>query len=375
MDNIIESVTDKDGDIVVADNPQEEVTGIFEKINTTLKASSEVQERAKGVDIKDHNEILAFGSGPANEISTFADKILGIVKMSSIEDSGVMMKELTKLMRTFDPQDFDEKSKGLIGKMFNNAKKAIEKILAKYQTIGGEIDKIYTEISKYKGEISVSNNTLEDLFQQNLSYYQALESYIASGQLALEDVKTNMLTTLEQETAAGSQLKAVELETLRTGIELFEQRLYDLEMGKMVALQTAPQIRMIQKGNYKLMAKIQSAFVITIPIFKIGLIQAITLKRQKLVSDSMQALDDVTNELLLRNAQNTAAQSVQIARRSSGSIKMDTLEKTWKTILDGIDETRAIEEENRIAREAGTKRIHEMQDEMHKKINDSAARR
>ncbi len=368
MDNVVESVTDKDGVIVIAENPEQEVTGIFEKINTTLKASTEVQVRAKEVDIKDHNGILAFGSEPANEISTFADKILGIVKKSSIEDSGVMMKELTKLMRTFDPQDFDEKAKGL-SKLFNNAKKAIEKILAKYQTIGGEIDKIYTEISKYKGEITVSNNTLEGLFQQNLSYYQSLESYIASGQLALEDVKATNLVALEQEAAAGSQLKAVELETLRTGIELFEQRLYDLEMGKMVALQTAPQIRMIQKGNYKLIAKIQSAFVITIPIFKIGLIQAITLKRQKLVSDSMQALDDVTNELLLRNAQNTAAQSAQIAKRSSGSIKIETLEETWKTIIAGIDETRSIEEENRIAREAGTKRIHELQDEMHKKVN------
>lgn len=368
MDNIVESVTNEDGIIVIPENPEQEVTGIFDKINTTLKASSEVQERAREVDIKDHNEILAFGSGPANEISTFADKILGIVKKSSIEDSGLMMKELAKLMKTFNPQDFDEKSKGL-GKLFNNAKKAIEKILAKYQTVGGEIDKIYTEISKYKGEISESNNTLEDLFHENINYYQALESYIASGQLALDEVKSNKLATLEQEVAEGSQLKALELETLKTGIELLEQRLYDLEMGKMVALQTAPQIRMIQKGNYKLIAKIQSAFVITIPIFKIGLIQAITLKRQKLVSDSMQALDDVTNELLLRNAQNTASQSAQIAQRASGSIKMETLEETWKIILNGVDETRAIEEENRLAREAGTKRIHDMQDEMHKKIN------
>lgn len=371
MDVIVESKTNQDGDIVIPENPNEEVAGIFEKINTSLKESPEVRERAKEIDIKDHNQILAFGNGPAHEISMFADKILGIVKRSSVEDSGVMMKELAKLMRTFNPEDFDEKSQGFLGKLFNNAKKAIEKILAKYQTIGGEIDKIYTEINKYKTEITEANTTLEDLFQQNLSYYQALESYIASGQLALENIKANNLVALEEEVAKGSQLKAIELETLRTGIELLEQRLYDLEMGKMVALQTAPQIRMIQKGNFKLIAKIQSAFVITIPVFKTGLIQAITLKRQKLVSDSMQALDDVTNDLLLRNAQNTAAQSAEIARRSSGSIKMETLEKTWKTILDGIEETRAIEEENKLARETGTKRIHEMQNEMHQKLNNN----
>lgn len=367
--HITETKTNENGDIVIAEDTNQEVTGIFEQINTELKASSEVQALAKDIDIKDHSQILNFGSTPAHEISQFADKILGIVSKSSVEDSGEMMKNLSKLMRTFNPQDFDEKSKGLLGKMFNNAKKAIEKILAKYQTIGSEIDKIYTEISKYKIDMSDSNRTLEDLFQNNLSYYQSLESYIASGQLALKEINENMLPALEKEVEGGSQLKAVELETLRTGIELLEQRIYDLEMGKMVALQTAPQIRMIQKGNYKLIAKIQSAFVITIPIFKNGLIQAISLKKQKLVSDSMQALDDVTNELLLRNAQNTAAQSAQIAKMSSGSVKMETLENTWKTILAGIDETRSIEEQNKIEREAGTKRIHELQNEMHKKIN------
>lgn len=368
-DKVVGTPINKNGDIVIVENTNDEVTGIFEQINTTLKASPEVQAIAKDVDIKDHEQILEFGSGPAHEISTFADKMLSVVKKSSVEDSGAMMKNLGQLMRTFNPQDFDEKNKGLFGKMFNNAKKAIEKILAKYQTIGAEIDKIYTEISRYKKDMSESNRTLEELFQQNLAYYQSLESYIASGQLALQDINENMLPPLVKEVEGGSQLKAVELDTLRTGIELLEQRLYDLEMGKMVALQTAPQIRMIQKGNYKLIAKIQSAFVITIPIFKNGLIQAISLKKQKLVSDSMQALDDVTNELLLRNAQNTASQSAQIAKLSGSSVKIETLENTWKTILDGIDETRAIEEQNKIEREQGTKRIHEMQNEMHKKIN------
>ncbi len=355
-------------EIVISDNPQQEVDGIVSKINTELKQSDEVKSLARRIDIKDHSDILNFGSGPAHELSTFADKILQTVKQSSLEGSDTMMKKLAGLMKTFNPQDFEEKPKGLLGNLFNNAKKMVEKILAKYQTIGGEIDKIYIEISKYKSEISNSNVTLEDLFHQNLSYYESLEKYIAAGQLALEDLNTNHLPQLSEKAQnSGQQMHAVELETLRNGIELLEQRVYDLEMGKMVALQTAPQIRMIQKGNYKLVAKIQSAFVITIPIFKTGLVQAITLKRQKLVGDSMQALDDVTNDLLLQNAKNAVNQSTQMARMTTGSVKIDTLEETWKTILAGIDETRRIEEENRIQREAGTKRIHEMQEEVYKK--------
>jgi len=352
---------DDNGEIVIADSPQQEIDDVVARIHAELSKSPEVEKISHQIDIRDHSTILEYGSKPAAEIGGFADKILNRVRRSELEDSATMLKQLAKLMSTFDPKDFEENKGGLIGRLFSSTKKMIEKILAKYQTIGGEIDKIYREVNKYKGQISETNKVLEELYNHNFVYYQDLEKYIVGGNLILKHLKEDELPKLEEKAQGGTQLDVVNLDNLKNSIELLEQRVYDLEMGKVVALQTAPQIRMIQKGNYKLLGKMQSAFVITIPVFKNGLVQAIALKKQKIVSDSMEALDNATNELLLRNAQNTAAQSAQIARLSSSSVKLETLQETWQTILQGIDETKAIEEENKKQREEGTKKLHELQ--------------
>ncbi len=365
------TTTDADDNIVISENPEGEVTDLVAKIHTTLAASDEVKALAAEIDLRDQNSLLAYGGKPAEEIATFADKILSTVSKSSVQDSGVMLKELAKLMKTFDPKDFEKESSGFLGKILGGAKKAIEKILAKYQTIGGEIDKINREITVYKKEMVQSNATLEELFVHNLAYYEQLEKYIVAGNSCLTGLRDEELPKLEAKAAEGGQMHVVKLETMRTNIELLEQRIYDLEMAKMIALQTAPQIRMIQKGNFKLIGKIQSAFVITIPLFKSGLVQAIALKRQKLVADSMEALDAATNELLLRNAQMTAQQSRQVAKLGSSSIKMETVTEAWKTILQGIDDTQAIEEENRKAREAGTVKLHALQGEIMTKFAKS----
>ncbi|TAJ09711.1 toxic anion resistance protein [Marinilabiliaceae bacterium JC017] len=358
---MIEKTVDSNGEIAIAENPQREVDDIVARIQAELSKSPEVEKLSRQIDIRDHSTILEYGAKPAAEIGGFADKILSRVRRSDLEDSATMLKELAKLMKTFDPKDFDEDKGGLFGRFFSNTKKMIEKILAKYQTIGGEIDKIYREVNKYKAQISETNQVLEELYNHNFIYYEELEKHVVGGNLILNHIKENELPRLEAKVQGGTQLDVVNLENLKNSVEILEQRIYDLEMGKVVALQTAPQIRMIQKGNYKLLGKMQSAFVITIPVFKIGLVQAIALKKQKIVADSMEALDAATNDLLLRNAQNTAAQSAQIARLSSSSVKLETLQETWQTILQGIDETKAIEEENKRQRVEGTKKLHELQ--------------
>ncbi len=147
-------------------------------------------------------------------------------------------------------------------------------------------------------------------------------------------------------------------------IRLLEQRAYDLEMAQQVAFQSAPQIRLMQQGNTKLIGKINSAFITTIPVFKQSLIQAVSAKRQKLVADSMSELDRRTNEMLVKNAQNINQNSVEIARlAASPSIKIETMEQTWQIIMSGIKETKQIEEETRKSREDGRKRIEALQNE------------
>ncbi|MGP1909523.1 toxic anion resistance protein [Metabacillus sp. JX24] len=332
-----------------------------------LQKEPEVQKLAESIDHKNQVAILEYGKAPADEISAFSGKILNTMKSSSMEESSALLKHLGRIMDRFDPKDFAEQ-KG-IKKFFSRGQKLVEKIMSKYQTMGGEIDKVYLEIVKYEDEMKRSTNTLEQLYEQNFNYYMELEKYIVAGDMKAAELK-QQLPALEAKAAEGNQLAQMELDTMRNSIEVLEQRVYDLELAKQVAYQSAPQIRLLQRGNTKLIGKINSAFVTTIPIFKTGLINAIAAKRQKLVADSMNELEKRTNEMLVRNAQNISKQSVDIARLAgSPGIKMETIEETWSIILKGMHETKAIEDENKQLREQGRVRLEELQNNF-KQLNN-----
>ena len=332
-------------------------------IKLALRKEPEVQNLARSIDERDQIKILEFGKEPAVQISRFSDQILGNMRTTKVEDSGELLKQLTRIMDKFDAKDFQKTSPGFFGKLFKKGEKMVEKLFGKYQTMGSEIDKVYVEISKYQHEMVDSTKMLEQMYEQNYQYYLTLEKYVVAGEIKVEELKNNQLPQLEARAAAGDQLASMQLDTLKNAIEVLEQRIYDLEMAKMVSLQTAPQIRLLQRGNTKLIGKINSAFVTTIPIFKNGLIQAMAAKRQKLVADSMSELDRRTNEMLLKNASNISKQSTDIARLAGGpSIKIETIEESWNIIIKGMQETRAIEEENKRIRVEGTKRLEQLQD-------------
>ncbi|MEH7305021.1 toxic anion resistance protein [Neobacillus drentensis] len=340
-------------------------------IKLALRKEPEIQNLARTIDERDQIQVLEFGKEPAVQISRFSDQILNNMRTTKVEDSGELLKQLGRIMDKFDAKDFQKTSGGLFGKLFKKGEKMVEKLFGKYQTMGSEIDKVYIEISKYQHEMVDSTNMLEQMYEQNYQYYLTLEKYIVAGELKVEDLKNNQLPQLEARTAAGDQMASMQLDSLKNVIELLEQRIYDLEMAKMVSLQTAPQIRLLQRGNTKLIGKINSAFVTTIPIFKNGLIQAMAAKRQKLVADSMSELDRRTNEMLLKNAQNISQQSTDIARLAGGpSIKIETIEESWNIIIKGMQETKAIEDENKRMRVEGTKRLEQLQDNF-KKLKQS----
>ncbi|CRK83833.1 toxic anion resistance protein [Neobacillus massiliamazoniensis] len=336
-------------------------------IKLMLRKEPEVQNLARTIDERDQIKILEFGKEPAVQISRFSDQILGNMRTTKVEDSGELLKTLGHIMDKFDAKDFEKTSEGFFGKLFKKGGKAIERLFGKYQTMGQEIDKVYVEISKYQKEMVDSTNMLENMYDQNYQYYMTLEKYVVAGEIKVDELKNSQLPQLESRAQSGDQIATMQLDSLKNAIEVLEQRIYDLEMAKMVSLQTAPQIRLLQRGNTKLIGKINSAFVTTIPIFKNGLIQAVAAKRQKLVADSMSELDRRTNEMLLRNAQNISQQSTEIARLAgSPSIKIETIEESWNVIIKGMQETRAIEEENKRMREEGTKRLEQLQDNFRK---------
>ena len=339
---------------------QEKLMEEIDDKKAQLKRNPQVLQLVAKIDPKNQVQLLEFGREPANEISAFTGKVLSTIKSSSMEESSELLKQLGKIMDKFDKKDFVEK-KSFIGKIFKKGEKFIEQLFNKYQTMGGEIDKVFVEITKYENEMKKSTTTLEELYDQNFKYFMELEKYIVAGELKVNQLRQN-LPRIQEKAETGDQMALMELNTLQNAIELLDQRIYDLEMAKQVSYQSAPQIRMLQRGNTKLIGKINSAFVTTIPIFKTGLINAIAAKRQNLVAQSMNELDKRTNEMLLRNANDISRQSVDIARMSGQpSIKIETMEQTWDIIMNGMNETKAIEEENRKMREEGRLRLEELQ--------------
>lgn len=332
-----------------------------------LKQDPEVHALAQKIDVKDQIAMLELGKETANGISTFSDRMLATMKASKLEESSVLLNNLNKIMDKFDPKDFaEEKKGGFLTRLFNKGKEQLERILSKYDSMNKEIDVIFNEIQKYEVEMKRNTVDLEHLYDQNVNYFQTLSKFIAAIEVKADEVRAT-LPTLEQKAQTGDQLAAMEYETMQRAIELLEQRRYDLEMAQQVSFQSAPQIRLMQQGNNHLIGKINSAFVTTIPIFKQGLIHAVTLQRQKLIADSMSELDRRTNEMLVRNAENISKNSVNIARTAgSPSIKIETIETTWQTIMNGIQETKQIQAETAKNREEGRKRIEQLQLEYEK---------
>ena len=184
------------------------------------------------------------------------------------------------------------------------------------------------------------------MFQSNVNYYHDLVKYIVAGEQGCQEIDDYMQQLQQQMDQTGDQSIMFELQSLNQAKMMLEQRTQDLRTAESVAMQSIPMLKTMQFSNMNLVRKLNSAFIITLPVFKQALAQAIMLKRQKIQADAISALDERTNEMLIKNARNTVEQAKLTTRMASGSsIKADTLETTWRTIVEGLEETRKIQED------------------------------
>ena len=331
-----------------------------------LAHSPEVEALTATIDINDLDTIVSFGSQSVEEISKASDMVLRSMTMSQIDESSKLLGTLNKIMDQFDISEIRD-NPSLFGKLFGNVRKQLDKILAKYHTMGDEVDKIYVQLKQYENEIKQSNRKLETMFQSNVNYYHDLVKYIVAGEQGCQEI-ADYMAQLEQEMAeTGDTSIQFQLQSLQQAQMMLEQRTQDLRTAESVAMQSIPMLKTMQFSNMNLVRKINSAFIITLPVFKQALAQAIMLKRQKIQAESMAALDAKTNELLIKNAQNTVEMSKRTAQLAAGSsIKIETLETTWRTIMNGIDETRSIQENAHRQRLEDQKRLEVIKDEFNK---------
>lgn len=336
------------------------------QLTQELVNSQEVDQLVSTICVNDLETIVSFGAEAADEISKCSDGILNSMDMSQINESGEMLGLLAKIMDKFDLEEIQDNPKGL-QKLFQNMKKQMDKILEKYHTMGEDIDKIYIQLRQYESEIKASNKKLEEMFQTNVRYYHELVKYILAGEQGIQEIDAYLSQRTQDFQNTGDTSIQFELTGLEQAKMMLEQRTQDLRIAENVAMQSIPMIKTMQFSNMNLVRKINSAFIITLPVFKQALSQAILLKRQKIQAESMAALDAKTNEMLIKNAQNTVMQSKLTTQLASGSsIKIETLETTWKTIMSGIEETKQIQENAKKQREEDQIRLNQIKAEFNK---------
>lgn len=340
-----------------------------EDLNKKLTNSAEVDAIVSKIEVYNMETIVSFGAEAAEEISKASDVVLRSMNMSQLDDTSKMLKTLAGIMSKFDIDEIRE-DKGLFNRLFSNAKKQLDKILAKYKTMGDEVDKIYVELRKYEQEIKQSNKKLDQLFNANVEYYHELVKYILAGEQACNELEAYIGQRQSDYETSGDNSIQFELTTLNQSLQMLEQRTQDLRTAESVALQSIPMIKMMEFSNYNLVRKINSAFIVTLPVFKQALAQAMLLKRQKIQAEAMSELDKKTNEMLIKNARNTAETTKMTARMVSGSsIQIETLENTWRTIMSGIDETRSIQENAHKQRIDDAKRLEAIKAEFNQRYS------
>ena len=332
------------------------------ELKQELASSEEIDKLVSTINANDPNSIITFGNQVAEEISKASDQVLNSMNMTQLDDSSELLNALKNIMDQFDVKELTEEKKA---GFFANLRKQLDKILAKYHTMGEEVDKIYVQLKQYESEISQSNVKLETMYNANIEYYKELLKYIMAGEQAckeldqyIEDFKAKVQNNPDSGTAA------MDLQTLEQTRSIMEQRVMDLKIAENVAMQTVPMLKAMEFSNINLIRKINSAFIITMPVFKQALAQAVMLKRQRIQANAMKALDDK------KNAQNTVDQTKLTTQLAMGSsIKVETLEKTWETIVNGIDETRKLQEEARTKRAEDSKRLEKLKEDYKAKMN------
>ncbi len=317
------------------------------QINERLINSAEVDAIVSTIEVYKIDTILSFGNKVSQEISKASDMILKSVNMAQLECTDELLHSLGNVMGKVDIEEIKEK-KEFFKKLFRNKERHLDKIVVKYHTIGEEIDKVYIQLRQYESEIKQSNKKLEQLFEENVKKYHELVKYILAGEQGCKELREYIATRKMDMEYTKDESIQFDLITLNQSLKALEQKVYDLKIAEQVAMQSIPMIKIMQFNHIQLVQKINEAFIITLPIFKQTLSQAILLKKQHMQSEAMSALEKKKKEILLANAKNIEEASIVMGQVALGNAsKIETLETTFRTIVDGIDKTREMQESTR----------------------------
>ena len=321
-----------------------------------LKLLPEVKALTNEINIQDVNTIATFGQKSAEEISKISDKILNIAKVPTNKDAAQMITQLSKIMDKFDIREIekiqDEPAKrSFLQKLKQKIADEFEALVAKYDNMSKEVDKIAQLLRTYENQTKQDNVTLTEMCQANHSYFEQLKRYVVAAEIGLEEI-ANYREQVANRTDISEDNKNVQLQQLDMMSQMLRQRQYDLLQAEIVARMTVPMLQNMQLTNVNLIREINTAFIIGLPIFKQNLAQAIMLKRQAITANSMEQFKGTINKQLEQNAAYAAAQGTVVAQNvTKGTFDMETLRKVYSTIKNGTENTQRVmreqEEQNK----------------------------
>ena len=327
-----------------------ELTTFTQDYQMQLRQNPEVLQLMSTVNVTDSNAILNFGQEPAMEISKVADVILRNTNISSQQEISTVVSGLMKVMEKFDIKDFEDKEPNFFEKMVGRMKNSLDNITKKYDNLGQEVEKVCIALHRHEADLAKLNEEESNLYRANVAYYQMLEKYIVAGQMSLEELDAKHLPEFKAKAeTSGDPMDMQNYRTLMAARDMLEGRIYDLRLAENVALQSMMMIQQAQQGNFMLARTIKSEFIVTIPVFKQGIAQAIMLKKQALIAKDTDAVRQATEEMIRRNAINTANQSKMIANMASrGAVSIEALQESYNTIIQGAQDAQNIIKDNMI---------------------------
>lgn len=327
---------------------------------------------AEQIDPKNHNSITLYGTQAQSKLLNFSHEMLEHVQKKDIGEIGQVLSDLMKKLEQVSPDELKTEKRNFFSRFFGRVSHSVQEVLSRYQKTGAQIDRISVKLEHSKSALINDNKMLERLYEKNKEYYEALNVYIAAGQLKLEQLNYKTIPELKEKSKTEHHHMAVqEVNDMIQFADRLEKRVYDLTLSRQITLQSAPQIRLIQHTNQVLAEKIQSSIMTAIPLWKNQVAIVLTLLRQRRAVEAQKQVSATTNELLLKNAEMLKANTIETAKENErGFIDIETLKQVQDNLIGTLEKTLKIQEEGRSKRLQAEEEIRAMEDGLKAKLLD-----
>ncbi|CAI3326120.1 toxic anion resistance protein [Enterococcus cecorum] len=330
----------------------------------------QAKQLASQIDVNDAQAVIIYGANAQSKLSEFSQSMLSHVQANDIGPIGDSLNELMYRLQEANPDELRAGEGNFFQRMFGKVKQSIYEITAKYQKIGAQIDKVAVKLEHEKDGLIKDNQMLEQMYQKNKDYFDALNIYIAAGELKIDELQNQIIPqAVAKAQDSGDQMDVQIVNDYTQFLDRLEKRIHDLRLTRQVTIQQAPQIRLIQNTNQVLAEKIQSSIHTAIPLWKNQVVIALTLLRQKDAVTAQRQVSETTNDLLKKNAELLKVSAIETAKENErGIIDIETLQKTQDDLIETIQETLRIQKEGKEKRQAAEIELGVMEENLKQKL-------